>query len=38
MAKQNASTGKIEKKKSTGLAKKHKNKNQSKKKYVGQGR
>ena len=37
MAKQNASQGKIEKKKSTGLQKKHKNKSDDSKKYRGQG-
>ncbi len=38
MAKQTASTGKIEKKKTSGKAKKHPNKKSSIKKYIGQGR
>ena len=37
MAKQSASTGKIEKKKVSGVAKKHKNKSDDSKKYRGQG-
>ena len=37
MAKQNASTGRIEKKKVSGKAKKHSNKSSSIKKYRGQG-
>ena len=36
--KQQASTGKIEKKKTTGKQKKHRNKKESVKKYVGQGK